>query len=154
MAETVYLETSIFSFYHERRSDPEAVVMREWTRTWWDAHRYSVATSSAVLAELDTGSLPHRKDALRMAMALPAVTIDRRVARIVDAYIEHHVMPRNPLGDALHLALASYHKFDYLLTWNCEHLANANKAGHIRWINTVLGLYVPKLITPLQLIGE
>ena len=70
MAETVYLETSIFSFYHERRSDPEAVAMREWTRTWW------------------------------------------------------------------------------------EHLANANKAGHIRWINTVLGLYVPMLITPLQLIGE
>ena len=60
----------------------------------------------------------------------------------------------SPLGDALHLALASYHKFDYLLTWNCEHLANANKAGHIRWINTVLGLYVPMLITPLQLIGE
>ena len=53
-----------------------------------------------------------------------------------------------------HLALASYHKFDYLLTWNCEHLANANKAGHIRWINTVLGLYVPMLITPLQLMGE
>ena len=87
MAATVYLETSIFSFYHERRSDPEAVAMRNWTRTWWDAHRhrYSVATSSAVLAELDTGSLPHREDALRMAMALPAVTTDRRVARIVDA---------------------------------------------------------------------
>ena len=89
-----------------------------------------------------------------MAMALPAVTTDRKVARIVDAYIEHRVMPRNPLGDALHLALASYHKFDYLLTWNCEHLANANKADHIRWINTALGLYVPMLITPLQLMGE
>jgi hypothetical protein len=156
MAETVYLETSIFSFYYERRLDPAAVAMREWTRTWWDAyrHRYSVATSSAVLAELDAGSLPHREDALSMAMTLPAVTTDRKVARIVDAYIEHHVMPRNPLGDALHLALASCHKFDYLLTWNCEHLANANKAGHIRWINTVLGLYVPMLITPLQLMGE
>ena len=88
MAETVYLETSIFSFYHERRSDPEAVAMREWTRTWWDAHRhrYSVATSSAVLAELDAGSLPHRKDALTMATALPAVTTDRRVARIASTW--------------------------------------------------------------------
>ena len=74
--------------------------MREWTRTWWGAHRhrYSVATSSAVVAELDTGSLPHRKEALRMATALPVVTADRKIARIVDAYIEHHVMPRNPLG--------------------------------------------------------
>ena len=51
-------------------------------------------------------------------MTLPAVNADRRIARIVDAYVEHRVMPRNPLGDALHLALASYHKFDYLLTWN------------------------------------
>ncbi len=156
MAETVYVETSIFSFYCERRSDPTAVAMRDWTRSWWDnyRYRYSIATSTAVLAELDTGSLPHRADALEMATTLPAVAPDERIARIVDVYIEHHVMPRNPLGDALHLALASYHKFDYLLTWNCEHLANANKVGHIRWANTLLGLYVPMLITPLQLMGE
>ena len=63
-------------------------------------------------------------------------------------------MPENPLGDALHLAVASYHKCDFLLTWNCDHLANANKFGHIKRINTILGLYVPALITPLELLGE
>ncbi|MDA0745609.1 MAG: type II toxin-antitoxin system VapC family toxin [bacterium] len=156
MAQTVYIETSIFSFYFEHRQDPAAVAMRDWTRQWWDNHRYRyrIATSTAVLAELDTGNLPHREEALNLATTLPAIAVASEIGRIVDVYIEHHLMPRDPLGDAMHLALASYHKFDYLLTWNCEHLANANKAGHIRQINTLLGLYIPMLITPLELMGD
>ena len=58
-------------------------------------------------------------------------------------------MPADPGGDALHLALASYHKCDFLVTWNCQHLANANKFGHIRRVNAMLGLFVPALVTPL-----
>ena len=60
-------------------------------------------------------------------------------------------MPNNPVGDALHLALASFHKCDYLLTWNCKHLANANKFEHIKRINTMMNLYAPLLVTPLEL---
>jgi hypothetical protein len=52
------------------------------------------------------------------------------------------------------LALASYHRCDFLVTWNCQHLANANKFGHIRGINTMLGLFVPAIVTPLELLGE
>ena len=62
-------------------------------------------------------------------------------------------MPKDPLGDALHLALASHHKCDFLFTWNCLHLANANKFGHIRRVNTLLGLHLPTLVTPLELLG-
>jgi len=47
----------------------------------------------------------------------------------------------------------SHHKCDFLLTWNCAHLANANKFGHIRRVNALLGLFVPELVTPLQLLG-
>jgi hypothetical protein len=156
MIETVYIETSIFSFYHDRRTSPAVIAMRDWTRQWWDEHRqrYTMTTSTAVLAELDTGSFPHRQDALAMAMELPAIPVEDNVQEIVEFYIKHHLMPINPLGDALHLALASFHKIDYLLTWNCEHLANANKFGHIRRINTLLGLHVPTLVTPLELMGE
>ena len=50
--------------------------------------------------------------------------------------------------------MASYHKCDFLLTWNCQHLANANKFQHIRVINGMLGLHVPSLVTPLELLGE
>lgn len=60
-------------------------------------------------------------------------------------------MPKDPKGDALHLALASYHRCQFLLTWNCAHLANANKQEHIRHVNALLGLHVPVLTTPLEL---
>jgi hypothetical protein len=63
-------------------------------------------------------------------------------------------MPNNAGGDALHLAIASFDKCDILLTWNCKHLANANKFSHIRYLNNLLGLYVPAIVTPLELLGE
>jgi predicted nucleic acid-binding protein len=85
---------------------------------------------------------------------VPLLSVEPAIADIVQAYIQHKVMPNNPVGDALHLALASYHKCDFLLTWNCKHLANANKFHHIRRVNTLLGLYVPLLVTPLELLGE
>jgi len=62
-------------------------------------------------------------------------------------------MPSDPFGDALHLALASYHRCDFLVTWNCLHLANANKLGPIRRINGILGLNTPELVTPMELLG-
>ena len=155
MSESVYVETSIFSFYHDERTAPAIVAMREWTREWWENHRwqYDVVTSTAVLAELDRGSFPHRDGALTTALGLPAIPIGDEITEIVEVYIKNQVMPSDPVGDALHLALASFHKFDYLLTWNCHHLANANKFAHIRRINALLGLHVPALVTPLQLMG-
>jgi len=72
----------------------------------------------------------------------------------MQAYVWHRVMPADPGGDALHLALASYHRCDFLVTWNCRHLANANKFGHIRRVNVLLGLFVLALGTPLELLGD
>ena len=64
-------------------------------------------------------------------------------------------MPSQAMGDAAHLALASFYKCDFLVTWNCQHLANANKFDHIRRINSLLGLFLPILVTPLELLeGE
>lgn len=63
-------------------------------------------------------------------------------------------MPSRDMGDAVHLAYASYYKCDYLLTWNCEHLANANKTIHLKVVNTRLGLFVPEIVTPDNLLGE
>jgi len=156
MNKSVYVETTVFSFYHDERTSTAVVAMREWTREWWDAYRpgYDVATSTAVIAELDTGQLPHRQQSHAMALEVPAIGVDDAIQEIVAVYIGHHVMPADPLGDALHLALASFHKFDYLLTWNCAHLANANKFGHIRRVNAILGLHTPDLVTPLELMGR
>jgi hypothetical protein len=156
MKPKVYIETSIPSFYHEIRTEPEMVARRQWTQEWWenaDAN-YFLVTSVAVLDELNRGNFPIKDDAIELLKELPLLPIEEAITDIVQAYIQHQVMPADPVGDALHLALASYHKCDFLLTWNCRHLANANKFGHIRRVNTLLGLYVPALVTPLELLGE
>lgn len=155
MKKKVYIETTIFSFYHDQRKSADVVARRDWTRQWWNGHRaeYEIVTSTAVFAELEQGTLPHKADALRMARELPAIPVDESIQDIVAVYVERHVMPGDPAGDALHLALASVEKCDYLLTWNCRHLANANKFTHVRTINTLLGLHVPFLVTPLELMG-
>lgn len=129
---------------------------REWTRQWWTRarERYRLFTSAAVLDELSRGEYPGQVDCLALMQDLPVLALDAAVADIVAAYVHHKLMPADPGGDALHLALASYHKCDFLLTWNCQHLANANKFGHIRSVNTRLGLYNPALVTPLEFLGE
>ena len=151
----VYIETTIPSFYHEVRTEPEMIARRMWTRQWWDEHRvaFDLFTSDAVVDELERGDHPVREKALSLIEPLELLPIEPEVVEVVTAYIQHKLMPSDPLGDALHLALASYHKCDFLLTWNCRHLANANKFGHIKRINTILGLFVPTLVTPLELLG-
>jgi hypothetical protein len=116
--------------------------------------RYRLVTSDAVLLELRNGQYPSQAAALVLAEELPLLEITPAVAEIVEAYVQHRLMPADPSFDALHLAIASYHRCEFLITWNCQHLANANKYGHIRRINNLLGLYVPTLATPLELLGE
>jgi len=69
-------------------------------------------------------------------------------------YIEHHAMPAEAGGDAHHLAMASLHNVDYLLTWNCRHLANMNKVPQLVVLNGRLGLRLPVITTPLTLMSE
>jgi predicted nucleic acid-binding protein len=155
MKPIVYIETSIPSFYFESRTEPGMVARKAWTRQWWDhnRHDYILVTSEAVLEELDWGDYPNKKEIIALIEEIPLIHIEPAIIDIVQMYIDHKVMPQDPTGDALHLALASYHKCDFLLTWNCNHLANANKFMHIRRINAMIGLYVPILVTPLEMLG-
>ena len=152
---TVYIETSIPSFYYTLRTDPESVARMHWTRQWWEAYaaEATLVTSVAVIDELQEGTGGRNEERISLldqAMVLP---ITDEVIDIAQVYVDKLVMPRDPKGDALHLALASYHKADFLLTWNCRHLANANKFHHIRVVNCELGLACPVLTTPLNFLS-
>jgi len=131
------------------------VARKNWTIDWWknESHKFELVTSLAVLEELKKSPHPNPKRALDFIQNISLIPLVEEIDSIVDEYIEHFVMPKDPKGDALHLALASYHRCHFLLTWNCRNLANANKFEHIRHINTVLGLYVPILATPPELMG-
>jgi predicted nucleic acid-binding protein len=156
MPPRVYVETTIPSFYCDPRTAPAVTLRRSSTRVWWQSAKsqYELVTSEPVLDELAGGVPDQSTDRLALDQGLPLLSFDPAITEIVQVYIRHQVMPRDPAGDAVHLALASFHKCDFLVTWNCRHLANANKFGHIRRVNTLLGLYVPALVTPLEMLGD
>lgn len=156
MKKTVYIETTIPSFYVETRMAPDMAARRAWTREWWREHRarYELVTSMAVIEELEAGHHPRKRQALEFIREVPLVPVVSDIAGIAEEYVKCHLMPANPHGDALHLALASYYHGHFLLTWNCQHLANANKFEHIRHVNAELGLFSPILTTPFELLGQ
>ena len=156
MKRTVYIETTVPSFYHEARSEPAMIARRESTRRWWqeEAPHFELSISAFVIGELSRGDYPGKAEALRLIDALPLLEVVPQVEEIAGVYIDRRLMPQDDLGDAYHLAIVSYYAVDFLLTWNCRHLANASKNQHLRVVNTELGLYVPIITTPDLLFHE
>jgi predicted nucleic acid-binding protein len=152
---TVYIETTVPSFYYTARTDPESVARMHWTRQWWDnyAATFTLVTGAAVIDELRRGSSDKTRERLALLDGMIILPITDEIVEIAQIYIDKLVMPKAP-GDALHLVIASYHKVDALLTWNCKHLANANKLNHIRRVNFEIGLSTPILTTPLNYLGD
>jgi hypothetical protein len=152
----VYVETTIPNFYYETRTQPDLVAWRDLTREWWSdaAQRYELLTSPTVFEELDAGTrLPLVELRKALLLGLPLLLPHPPIPAIVETYLQHKLMPARPTpADAMHLALASKNDCDFIVTWNCRHLANPNKATHIRRINSALGLQVPELVTPQDLL--
>jgi len=149
---TVYIETTIPSYYCDERTTLTREIAR--TREWWDNERegYECFISPVVLDELAGGTYPTQSACLALLEEILLLVVAPEVLEIAEAYRARRLMPRDPAADAIHLALASYYRMDYLLTWNCRHLANANKAKHLEVLNVQMGLSVPVLVTPYMLL--
>lgn len=155
MSRLIYIETSIPSFYFDTRTAAELRARHNWTVRWWK-QRVSGderVTSAVVLEELERAPEPKSSRCLRLIARLPLLPYTEEVDDIVETYHLHKVMPIEASADADHLALATFHRCDMLVTWNCQHIANANKFPHIRRINALLGYETPQLVTPLELLS-
>jgi len=114
-----------------------------------------LVTSIVVFEEL--GRIPdavRREKSIALVRPLDQLNYTVEIAEIAEVYVRYKLMPAEAIGDADHLAPASFYNCDMLVTWNCRHLANANKAGHIRRVNALLGLRTPMLVTPLELLEK
>jgi hypothetical protein len=157
MSELIYVETTIPSFYTETRTEISIVVRRMWTRQWWANPEpdQRLVTSVVVFEELERiPDAVRREESLALVRPMEQLDYTEEIAEIAEVYVHHKIMPAEATGDADHLALASFYNCDTLVTWNCRHLANANKTGHIHRINALLGLRTPMLVTPLQLLEQ
>ena len=154
MKKSVYLDTTVFSFYFDDR--PDSVYRQKITKDWWDTQRdyFSLYTFYFTLAEVNNPVYPNWEKVSLLVSSVTVLPVSAETKGIIKIYIDNSLMPGDDAGDAAHLAMASFHNIDFLLTWNCVHLANWNKKEHIKIINLRLGLLTPEIITPEQLCRE
>lgn len=147
---TIYLDTNIVSVLLYDGVDINALSRRMTTRDWWESERryFEVFASAVTEKELTKGLFAGQDDCLRFVRRLKYVPVVAVARRLAAALVDANVIPANKPGDAIQLALAAAHQFDYLLTWNYAHLANP--ATQLRGAGVVgkFSLRMPWLVSP------
>lgn len=157
MKPTVYIETTIPSFLTARRaSDIVIAGKQEVTRRWWAERRegYELFISQFVYDEAARGDSEAARARTEALHGIAFLAIDEDVLRLASAIVDSGVIPEKARTDAGHIALAARHGIDFLLTWNCRHIANAEILERIARVVSGQGYEVPVICTPDELFGE
>jgi len=156
MSETVYIETSILGYLTARPSRDIVVTANiEITREWWDTRRsdFQLYSSQAVVKETSQGDTEIVSQRLEIIRNLAFLDLNQSVLDLAEQFLERSNLPAKADVDAVHIAAATVHGMDYLLTWNCKHIANAQIQRKLAEISLDLGYELPILCTPYELLG-
>ena len=157
MKPSVYLETTIPSYLTAWRS-PELVMAanQETTRSWWDTARpkFEIFISVLVFDEASSGDPEAVKRRLAIINDIPALDISEQAEELAARLLAAAALPAQAKADALHIAIATVHGMDYMLTWNCKHIANAAMRLKIESICKSSGYEPPIICTPLELMED
>jgi predicted nucleic acid-binding protein len=150
--QSLYLETSVIGAYLDN-GEP---FRRDLTIRWWEHEMpdYRAVVSPLVERELERVAEPHRSSYLNLIGKLEQVELTEEATILAEGYVSRGIFHRKYIADALHVAIASVHKVDYLVTWNFGHLANVRRQARIKLFNTAAGFYVPMIVTPEFLVSE
>lgn len=150
---TVYVETSIVSYLTAFGSrDLVLAAHQELTRDWWESRNdFGLFASQVVIEEAsagDAGAASRRLEALR---GVPLLNVTDDASLLATSLVRDGGLPPKARLDAFHVAIATVHGIDYLLTWNCKHIANAALRGKIENICKAAGYQPPIICTPFEL---
>lgn len=154
--ETVYLETTFISYLVARPSrDVIAAGHQQSTLDWWANRRseFECSVSQVVIDEASVGDPTEVQKRLGIINDLAVLAITDEANGLTQAIMAAGILPPKVLRDAAHVAVAAVHGIDYLLTWNCKHLANAQIARRITVVCEKLGRKMPIICTPEELMG-
>jgi hypothetical protein len=154
MKETIYLETTIISYFTSRPSNDIMVLAKQRiTEQWWNnnLNKFDAYISEAVFEEISEGDRDAALKRLNVVNTIPSLEITDDVKNVYKIYLKRLQIPDKALRDAIHIAIASVHSIDYLVTWNCKHIANGEIIKKLISINIGLGLSIPVIVTPEEL---
>ena len=155
--ESVYLETSFISYLVARPSRDVIVAgHQQTTQDWWANRRseFECSVSQVVIDEASTGDPAEVQKRLAISGDFAVLEITEAAEALTQAIMAAGILPPHAVRDAAHVAVTAVHAIDYLLTWNCRHLANAQIARRIAVVCEKLGHRMPIICTPEELMGE
>jgi hypothetical protein len=154
----VYLESSFVSYLtaapREGR-DPITAAHQQLTIEWWSRRRtdFDLVVSQVVLDEVQMGDPTFAKSRLEVVASLPRLLITDEATTLARNILSKGFLPQKAFPDALHIAIATAHQIEYLLTWNCKHIANVEVLPRIADLCEEQGLLLPIICTPEELLG-
>ncbi len=154
---TVYLETSVVSYRVARPSRDIIVLARqEITTEWWDSvlPHLDAFVSPVVLDEIAGGDQHAQILRQKLVADMAILAVDERIIALAEVISKQIQLPERAQADAYHIAIPAVHGIDYLVTWNCKHIANAFILRRIEQIVRTMGYVMPVVCTPEELMEE
>jgi hypothetical protein len=152
----VYVETTVLSYLTALPSrDLVIAAHQQLTTEWWDGRRrFDLFVFQEVLAEASRGDqlAASRRLAAAAGMSVLAATLEAQ--QLASALLDAAALPQKAAMDAIHVAIATVHGMDFLLTWNCAHIANAVVRPRIEQVCLRQGFRPPVICTPEELVDQ
>jgi predicted nucleic acid-binding protein len=153
----LYLETSVVSYLTARPSTNIITAAHQLiTARWWSHRRahFELLISELVLEEAARGDADAAAKRLEALEGIPLLGVTPAVSELAGSILRAHLLPAKAFPDALHIAIASVHAIEYLLTWNCSHIANAELLPRVTVLVEETGFNMPFVCTPEELLGD
>jgi predicted nucleic acid-binding protein len=153
MSKTVYIETSIFGYLTARPTDNLILAANiKITQDWWNEYRSSLVlyTSELVEDEAARGDPTISSQRLNLLQPLTFLDLIEEATDLAQEFLRQSNLPSKASNDALHMALATVYGLDYLLTWNCKHMANSQIQRKLLEVSLGLGYQLPLICTPYE----
>ena len=154
MQSSIYIETSVIGYLTSKPSrDLIVAAHQQITSDWWEnaLRHYNAYISSIVLEEISRGDINMAQLRLEKVSSFPVLEVLPEVRNLADAYFSTLDIPEKARADSYHLAIASWHGIDFLVSWNCTHIVNGRIKMLIEEINARQGIRTPIICTPEEL---
>jgi hypothetical protein len=154
---TVYIETTVVSYLTARPSrDLVRAAHQQITHDWWETRRaaYDLLVSEVVLQEIQAGDPAVAQLRIQAVQGIRLLALSNDVIGLARTYQSELRLPPKAGNDILHIAFSVAYELDYLLTWNCAHIANGATIKRLAGVNQRLGRPTPVIVTPEELQEE
>jgi hypothetical protein len=152
--ESIYLETSVVSYLAAPISrDLLTAAKQQVTQEWWNLsrHRYELYVSDLVEQEAARGDPAQAQQRLSLMHGVVRLSTNQDAENLAGEFLRRSSLPAHALADATHIALATVFAVDFLLTWNCRHIANPHILKKLTAIAASEGYELPMVCTPIVL---